>query len=344
MRGAHTLVIVSAAAAALLVALAVFEPRIAAAGWLLAFTYIAAFPLGSLAWLMIYRLTGGRWGEAFEPFLLPLAQLTPLLLFLVIPALVAMPVLFPWVGSHHGISPSVRAIYLNIPSYVVRSFVALTGWSVLAFILPGARGRTALLLAGIGLVFHGIAISFVAQDWLLAVEPPFISTSFGASVAFTQLLAALALVALFGPRDREFPDLGGLMLVVTLGITYTDFMAVLVMWYGDVPSKVFWFAERIHEPWRALAIAVFFITSAIPIVLLIFARMRANRIALRCIGALSLTGFALYQSWLLAPAFGPAALGTALLALIAMAGILAAAVAGGWLQGFSYRWRTADGR
>jgi hypothetical protein len=193
-------------------------------------------------------------------------------------------------------------------------------------------------------VFHGIAITFVAQDWLLAAEPPFISTSFGASVAFTQLLGTLALAAVFAPRDRCLPDLGGLMLVVTLGITYTDFMAVLVMWYGDVPAKVFWFAERIVEPWRALAVTVFISTSVIPIVLLMFARVRASRTALRCIGAFSLIGLALYQAWLLAPVFGPAVLGTALLALLVMVGILAAAISGNWLRGFSYRWRTADGR
>ena len=88
------------------------------------------------------------------------------------------------------------------------------------------------------------------------------------------------------PRERELPDLGALMLVVTLGITYTDFMAVLVMWYGDVPSKVFWFVERVREPWLALAIAAFIITSLVPIALLMFARVRANRAALRVIGVL----------------------------------------------------------
>jgi len=343
MRSARIPLIVSALAITGLIIIAIFTPCIAGAGWLLGLTYVAAFPLGSLAWLMIHRLTGGRWGEALEPFLLALAQLTPLLLLLVIPALVAIPVLFPWVGSHHGISPSVHAIYLNISSYAVRSLLALAGWSVLAFVVPSAPRRIAPLVAGIGLLFHAIAVSFVAQDWLLAAEPPFISTSFGASVAFTQLLAALALAAILAPRHSEFPDLGSLILVVTLGITYTDFMAVLVMWYGDVPSKVFWFAERIEEPWRALAIAIFIITSAIPIVLLMFARVRVSRAALRGIGILSLTGLAFYQAWLLAPAFGPAALGTGLLALVAMAGILAAATIGGWLQDFSYRWRTADG-
>ncbi|MGH6725188.1 MAG: hypothetical protein ACREB8_01415 [Pseudolabrys sp.] len=336
--------IVAAAAAAALAVIAFFAPRDAAGGWLLALNYVGAFPIGSLALLMIHRLTGGRWGEGLEPVLLPLSRIIPLLLLLVIPVLIASPVLFSWTHNHGDeITHSVRLIYLNVPAYIIRSLVALAGLSVIVFILPAADAPSAPLIAGVGLVFYGIAATFLGLDWLLTVEAPFFSTSFGASVAFTQLLAALAFAAVFGPRIRAFPDLGALMLVVTLGITYTDFMVVLVMWYGDVPSKVFWFVERIREPWLAFAVAAFIVASLIPIALLMFARVRASRAALRFIGACSLTGLAIYQCWLLAPAFGAAVLGTAALALVAMAALGAAAISGGWTQRFSYRWRTAHG-
>jgi hypothetical protein len=336
--------VVAATAAAALVGVALYEPRLAAAGWLLALTYISAFPIGSLALLMIHRLTGGRWGEALERFLRPLSRTTPLLLLLVIPVLIASPVLFSWTHNHGDeITRSVRLIYLNVPAYVLRSLIALAGLSVLAFILPAAGTPSAPLIAGAGLVFYGIAVTFLGLDWMLTVEAPFFSTSFGASVAFTQLLAALAFAAVFGQRTRAFPDLGALMLVVTLGITYTDFMAMLVMWYGDVPSKVSWFVERIREPWLALAVATVIIASLIPISLLMFARVRANRAALRYIGACNLIGLAVYQSWLLAPAFGFWIIATALLALLTMIALAAAIVAGGWIEKAATRWRTAHG-
>ena len=121
-------------------------------------------------------------------------------------------------------------------------------------------------------------------------------------------------------------------------------MAVLVMWYGDVPSKVFWFVERVREPWLALAVAAFIVASLIPVTALMFARMRASRVALRVVGACNLIGLALYQSWLLAPTFSASALGAALLASMAMAALLAAAVSGGWLQSLSYRWSAAHDR
>ena len=340
----RTLLVVATLAAATLVGLAFFAPHLAAGGWLLAFTYVAAFPLGSLALLLIHRSTGGRWGEALEPFLRPMALTTPLLMLLVIPVLVASPVLFPWAHGHgDAITYSVRLIYLNIPAYVIRSMVALAALSVLAVILPHLDAASAPLIAGVGLVFYGIAITFMGLDWLLTPEAPFFSTSFGASVAFTQLLSALALTAALARDDLDLPDLGALLLVATLGITYTDFMAVLVLWYGDVPSKVFWFVERIEEPWRVFAIVAFVMTSLIPIALLMFARMRASRSALRFIGISSLVGLAIYQSWLLAPAFGAAAVGSALLALITMATFIAAAITGGWVQRLLHRWSIAHG-
>lgn len=337
--------IVAGAAAIVLAITAFFAPREAAAGWLIAFCYVSAFPLGGLALLMIHQLTGGRWGDALEPFLRPLAQSTPLLLLFVVPVLLASPILLPWThGGSDDITSSVRQIYLNIPSYVARSLVALAGWSVLAMIVPQAEGRAARLLAAIGLVFHGIAITFMSIDWMLTVEAPFFSTSFGASVAFTQLLAALALAAVAAPRDRNLSDLGALMLVVTLGITYTDFMAVLVIWYANAPSTVLWFVERIREPWLTLSIVAFISASLVPIVLLMFARVRASSPALRFVGACGLAGLAIYQTWLLAPAFGVGSMATALLALLAMAAAMAGAIVAGWPQRFSNRWSAAYGR
>jgi len=330
--------VVAALAAIALIIIAVIAPRIAAAGWLLALNYVSLFPVGSLILLMIHRLTGGRWGEALEPFLRPLSMATPLLLLFIVPVLVATPALFDWQHGFHGeITHSVRLIFLNIPSFVVRDGAVLVGWSVFAYILPEADAPSARLIAGLGLLFHGVAVTLVGYDWVLATQPEFVSTSFGASVAFTQLLAALALAAVAARRDRELPDLGALMLVVTLGITYIDFMAVLVIWYGDVPAKVFWFADRIVEPWRALSIAAFILASVIPIVLLVFARVRGSRAALRFVGLCSLSGLAVYQTWLVAPAYGAEIVATAALGLLVLAAIMTSIAGAGWAQHRAYR-------
>ena len=335
--------VIGVVAAVVMVVVAWQTPRLAAAGWLIAFVYVSAFPLGSLALLMIHRLTGGRWGDNLAPILLPAAMTTPLLVILFLLLLPALALIYPWQHAPHD----VAAIYLNAPSFVVRSLFALSGLSVFAMLLPRLRGGGGLLLAGLGLLFYAFMISLVPRDWFLSTEPPFVSTSFGASVAISNMLATLALVAILLPIRIEritLSDLGGLMLAFSLAVTYIDFMAVLVIWYGDLPHKVFWFVERLNAPWRALAVATFIVASLVPVTLLLFERVRTNRRWLQFTGTLTLAGLALYDIWLLAPVFGVTSIATAALALIAMGSLFGTYVTAGWHEAFARYWRPADGR
>ena len=105
---------------------------------------------------MIHRLTGGRWGELAAPAIAPAAAATPLLIVLAIPLFIAIPTLYPW--SHHpdAIKPDVLSYYLNTPAFIVRTVLALVGWTALAILLPRNAGPRGRLLAALGLVFHAI--------------------------------------------------------------------------------------------------------------------------------------------------------------------------------------------
>jgi hypothetical protein len=322
---AGILFLAAAIAAGLVAFLATVQIKPAAAGWLAAFVFWCGPPIGSLVWMMIHRLTGGRWGFALGQVFAPTAALVPLVAVLLIPVLLAMPALYSWM--HGGdLIPSVAHDYLNAPAFIIRSVVALVGWSVLALALPRLHGGGATLLAALGLVFYSVLISLVPVDWILSLEHPFISESFGASVAVTHLMAALAWAALLAPLESEAvtSDLGALLLAMVLSITYIDFMALLVIWYGDLPDKVFWFTQRTHFPWSVLAYIAFICGSALPIILLLFARIRASRSALRIVGAIVLFGLAVYDIYLVVPPFGLMALLAAALAVLAIGCLLLA--------------------
>jgi hypothetical protein len=340
------LLAVAIVAALGLIVIAGFAPREAAAGWLIAFVAVSAIPVGSLALLLIHRLTGGRWGDALQPLLAAAAACIPLLALLFVPALIALPMLYPWAaGAVADMKPDVGAWYLNSGSFIARTLVAFIGWSALALWLPRAQGRSATLLAAIGLVFYAVSISLIPIDWILSAQPVFISTSFGASIAFMQLLAALAFAAVAAPGLDEpaTRDLGGLMLAVILGLIYIDFMAVLVIWYGDLPRKVDWFVARTFAPWKWLAIGAFLLSAVAPLLALLLARVRGSRPALRVIGASVLTGLAFYAAYLLAPPYGPWALATGALSLVALFCAVLACVESGWPAALFGRWGTAHG-
>jgi hypothetical protein len=306
-------------AAVLLIAAALLEPKAAAAGWLIGFAFWVQILVGSLSLIMIHRLTGGHWGEVAAPVLEPATAAVPLLLLLAIPLFVSIPTLYPWPHHPASIKADVLSYYLNVPSFIVRTLLALIGWSALPLFLPRINGRSGRFLAAHGLVFHALIISFVSIDWYLSLEAPFTSSSFGASVAISSLVGALAFTALLAPMPDDDPavgDIGGLLLATTLGITYIDFMAVLVIWYGDLPHEEIWFVARDRWPWNAVAAAAFILTSVIPVVALLLARVRNARRPLRAVGACVLIGLACYDAYLVAPAAGWRALITALVAVV----------------------------
>ena len=311
-------------------AVAFFAPRSAAPGLLVSFLFWSGIAVGGLAALMIHRLTGGNWGyanaRAFELAVgaLPLVAVFAIVIFALLPAL------YPW-SSAPAAAPDVMRWYLNSPLFIVRTCIAFAGWIVIAVALrlPGPVGQ---LIAASGLVFHGLIVGVIGLDWIQSVEPPFFSSSFGASLAFTQLLAAFAFAAILSPpdeRDCSRADLGGLMLTMVLGLTYIDFMAFLIVWYGNLPHKVEWFVRREALPWSAIAIAMFVLTSVVPVFLLFFARVRASRSGLRAVGCVILAGIALYDIWLVAPAGGPASALTALFAIAAAGALLSMLAAAG---------------
>jgi hypothetical protein len=305
---------------------ATFAPGTAAAGWLVGFVVWSQVAVGSLVLIMIHRLTGGHWGEVLYPALAFAARSVPLLFVLILPVFVALPLLAPWAHGHGGVKPDVASYYLNMPFFIGRSLIAIAGWSALALLLPRIAGPSGQFFAALGLVFHAIVISVVSVDWVLSVEPPFISSSFGASMAITQLIAALAWAVLRTPRPADHAvtgDIGGLLLAFVLAITYVDFMAFLVMWYSDLPVRMSWFVERDHFPWSLLATGAFIFGSAVPILALLMERVRNGPRELRVVALSVLAGLALCYAWLVAPPFGVGALAAAVLAIIAIGLLLA---------------------
>jgi hypothetical protein len=306
------------AALAYLVA-AIFAAQDAARGLLCAFVLASMVPIGSLALLLSHGVSGGRWGTDLAPVLVPAARSLPLLLVAALPILVFRSAIYSWDALH--LEPDVRRFYLNAPFFDARTLVALALWSVLAW--TGAY-RTQLF-AGIGLAAHLVLLTFLPADWVLTLPPGSTSAGFGAGFGVEQMYAALAFAAVVAPQGRDARanrDLAGLLVSTLLGTIYFAYMQFLIPWYGNIPEKVAWFAAR--GGWSAVVAAAFALGIALPFLLMLHPFMRRDPRGLRVVGVLVLSGAALHVAWLTAPAFGPAVLLFALLALLAIAALLMA--------------------
>ena len=322
------------ATAILLVALRLVAPAGAVvSGWLVAFSVWSSVPLGSLILLMIHRLTGGEWGRVAGPVLRPAAALMPLVALAFLPVLFGLKAAYPWAADPATVAPDVARLYLNAPAFTLRTVVALCGWSALGVVFAlGIAGR---LVAGIGLAFHGLAISLIAVDWYLSVEPGYTASAFAATVAIQQLLAALALTAVIGTPalgGKVAGDIGGLTIATLSGVVYLELMTFVIAWYGDLPDKASWYLKRGTPAWLALLLVALLAGAVLPFFMLLVQSVRRSPRGLRLAGGAVLLGTVLHLAWLIAPAaaqplpaLAVAAVGLAL--LVAASLLLGSAVA-----------------
>lgn len=314
-----------AVATAALVILAIglaMAPKFIMQGWLIAFVFVSGIPIGSLVLLLIHRLTGGRWGIALAPVLLPAASLVPMVALVFLPLAFGLSAPYRWASDNSMLRPAVAHAYLNQPAFLLRSAVALIGWSVLAIAV--VRERCTTLMAGLGLVFHAVVISLVAVDWVLSIDSGFSSSAFAATIAIQQLLSALSFAAIAGAagwRKEVTADIAGLIMATLLGTVYLGLMSFIVIWYGNLSDKAAWYLLRGRDGWQWLIAAAVVIGALVPLCLLLKQSIRQSRSALRVIGCLILFGAFLHVAWLIAPGFGSGAIVAALIAVVAIIGL-----------------------
>lgn len=326
-RAALAVTVVGAVAAAALIVGGFFATTPVLQGWLVALVFWSSLPIGALVLILIHRLTGGRWGEAMMPVLAPTATLVPLFAVLFVPVLAALASIYPWAADPTIIKPDIVSNYLHLPGYVLRTLLAFVGWTV--FLVAVVRLGAGRLMAGIGLVFHGLLISAIAVDWAMSTDPHYHSTAFGALFACQQLLAALAWTALFAPAiadEQARRDLAGLMIATLVGVFYLALMTLIVNWYGDLPHPAAWFHARVRGGWALVIALVFVLQAAVPFLMLLPAANRRSPPWLQAAGGCILVGVALHVAWWVGPTFRPGAMVAAVGAVIA----IGAAFALGW--------------
>jgi hypothetical protein len=309
-------------AAIALFAVGLFAPRAVCAGWLIAFVSIADIVFGSVALLAIYALTGGRWGVLATPALIRAAALVPLILVFFLFLLLGGASIYPWVRSAQSAGADVGALYLNIGFFAVRGLVFIAGLGFVAWLARHAR--LGPLAAGLGLTWYAVGMDLIAIDWLMSIEPRYTSSAFGAQIIVEQLVAGLAWVILTthaAERDTAWGDLGGLLLASLLGETYLILMTFIVQWYGDLPHQAAWYLRRTDDGWVGLDILGASVGSLLPLIALLFSRVRNQASALKLVSVAVLLGVLIENIWLISPIAGPWSAAASLIALVAAGGL-----------------------
>ncbi|MGH9523904.1 MAG: hypothetical protein ACRD3E_15370, partial [Terriglobales bacterium] len=210
---------------------------------------ISGLTLGSMAWLMVWHLTGGAWGVPIRRILEAAICTMPVIIVGWIPIALGVRTLYSWTN------PEMRAIekqahaatqWLSIPAWLFRGVLYLVIWSVLAWLLmqisseqdrPPERSFGSRLrgLSGVGIIIYAWSVSFAVVDMVMSLTPQFASTIYGLIFLVGQGLIAMSMVVIvshwlraYEPihsviRPDNYHDYGKLMLAFTMLWAYFSF-------------------------------------------------------------------------------------------------------------------------
>jgi hypothetical protein len=263
--------------------------------YLLGFMLWLGVTLGSMAFLMIQHLTGGMWGMVIRRQLEAAMKTVPLMAVLFIPIVAGMPHLYgawlhPNAADKHLVAMSQS--YLTHSGFVARAVVYFAIWFALAFFLsrwsaeqdaPPVQNLSPRFrkIAAPGLILYAFTISFAVIDWVMSLDPHWISTIYGFIFIVGECLSAMCLMvvvekilARYEPtasllKPKEVHDHGKLMLTFIMLWAYFSFSQLLIIWAGNLPSEITFFTRRLNSGWQRIGLALVLFHFAIPFLFLL---------------------------------------------------------------------------
>lgn len=316
---ANRTLIVGVAGSVLALLLMLLDTRAALGGWLVAAVSIGSVPLGALGLLMMMRMIPGPWRDELRVPTERLLLLLPLAAIAMVPVLLGVARLYSWVDLPlHG----YRAVYLSVWAFELRTIVFFAAVMAVALLLPRSSGQA---LAAAGVVAFTLYDTTMVIDWLMTLDPSFHSSGFGLygmSIQFAIAVSALVLLRLAAGPAEHSNVLGALLIMVLLTWAYLAFMQYLIIWSGNLPQGVAWFAKRGAGGWSVLEYVIA-ICGLAPLFLLFFPPVRTGRLWLMTLCLVVIVGKVVELAWIVLPTTANAAIGAAstVLALVGLAAL-----------------------
>jgi Ni/Fe-hydrogenase subunit HybB-like protein len=265
----------TAAAAGVLFAVGAWlSPARGGAGLLLANFYFVSLALAGLIFISVHNLGAAGW-----PVLLrrvPEAMSAYLPLGAAGAAAVALGARFfyPWAAPGAAESLGGKAAYLNVGMYALRAAVIWAFWLYFRHRLVGVSRdqdrtggadsvrRAAVASAGF-LVAYALTFTVASVDWLMSLEPRWVSTLYpwfmfagmfqGGLAALTILVVLLRRRGLFGSlNEHHLHDLGKYVFAFSCFWAYLWFCQYLLIWYANLPDETTHFVLRSTPGWKCL--------------------------------------------------------------------------------------------
>jgi hypothetical protein len=298
--------------------------------------YVTSLAVSAIFFLATQRLTGARWSAALrripEAFmlLLPAAGCLLMLLFF------GRHWIYPWsvpglFDQGAALSAGGKTQYLRTTLVFSRMGITLLLWAIFAHLFRSAsleqdRKPGASLVchqrlnrySAIFVVVFALSFTIGSYDWLISMDPAWFTTMFAIYIfsgTFVQGIAAVTLAAVI-LREKDYlrhavkkdhlHDLGKMLFAFSTFWAYIWVCQYLLIWYGNIPEEVTYYAKRTSGWWLLLFLANFGVNWIIPFTVLLSARVKSDPVALKGVAVLLLCGHWLDLYLVVMPSVWPA--------------------------------------
>jgi hypothetical protein len=301
--------------------------------WLIGFLVCLGLSMGSLGLLMMQHMSGGQWGLVGRRVFEAASRNLPYVALLFVPLLFGLPRLYSWarpeaVSADHILQ--IKSLYLNVPFFIVRAVLYFVIWIGCSWLLnkwsaaqdrgelgvrPEDTGRFRAVSAP-GLILYVVLMTFASTDWVMSLDAHWFSTIFGFILVAGQGLAGFALVIVVLSmltttepvatylNKRHFLDLGKLLLAFVMLWAYFSFSQFLIIWSGNLPEEIPFFAERLRGGWQYVSTLLLLGHFALPFVLLLSRDLKRRPRLLAQVAIIVLIMRYVDVLWLVEPMFG----------------------------------------
>jgi hypothetical protein len=326
--------IVGVIASVVAIILALKSPTEFYRAYLLSYMDWLGIALGSMAIIMIRHLTGGGWGVVIRRLQGAAMRTLPLLAVLFIPIILGMKHLYIWAQPLDQVADKhlrdhledITKTYLTPGGFVYRAIFYFLIWNVISFLLskwskegdsPTAPDNTKKFkaVAGPGLILYGGTISFAAIDWVMSLDPSWMSTIFPLVILIGEVLAAMCFAVVierilynYKPMsDMLKPDFvhdhGKWMLAFIMVWAYFSFSQWLIIWGGNLPQEITYYLRRMNGGWGWVGLFVVIFHFAVPFAMLLSRPFKRNIYKLVWLAAWMLIMRYVDLFWIIEPSF-----------------------------------------
>jgi len=302
--------------------------------YLLGFMCWLGVALGSMAIIMIRHLTGGGWGVVIRRVMGAAMRTLPLLAALFIPIILGVHKLYIWAQPLSNVEDKhlrehldqITKTYLTVNGFVFRAVFYFAIWNLLSFLLtkwskegdaPGSRDNSERFKAvsGPGLILYGFTISFAAIDWIMSLDPSWISTIFGLIILIGEVLSAMCFAVVverilfnYKPMSEMLtPDFvhdhGKWILTFIMVWAYFSFSQWLIIWAGNLPAEITFYLKRLNNGWGSIGLTLALFHFVVPFAVLLSRPFKRNIRKLVWLAAWMLLMRYLDLYWIIEPNF-----------------------------------------